>query len=419
MKCKKCGAENQDNAKFCEKCGRQLEKSKTSKISIGLFIGITAVICIAAVLYNTAGKATEEDRQHGNIQEQKKQQIRQTEVSEKIQEEESGQKKNISVTLEINYTKDHQMEYADIIGSDEEGNQIWSYQSDMFICAELEQISEIGIYGENYYFIEGGTVVSLRVEDGTVVWKNGDYKGNGTKFCFYGNIFYLCGYYGPDFFAVDIEGNILNRIENFSPEYYWASDIQYTNDQVIVTMSGSEDGQGGIFAVDPETGSYELLKNDTQGLAEGEKMEVLQNVDMSKIDSISATSALSEYDMTHSPDRAIDGDLTTAWVEGVDGPGEHEAIICRFNDTYQVSGFHINAGYQKNQDIYSKNSRPAQIQVTDDEGRKYLYDLQDLNGVQTIEFTAPLKTNSITIEIISVYYGTKYEDTAISEISFF
>lgn len=188
MKCKKCGAENQDNAKFCEKCGRQLEKSKTSKISIGLFIGITAVI------YNTAGKATEEDRQHGNIQEQKKQQIRQTEVLEKIQEEESGQKKNISVTLEINYTKDHQMEYADIIGSDEEGNQVWSYQSDMFICAELEQISEIGIYGENYYFIEGGTVVSLHVEDGTVVWKNGDYKGNGTKFCFYGNIFYLCGY---------------------------------------------------------------------------------------------------------------------------------------------------------------------------------------------------------------------------------
>lgn len=419
MKCKKCGAENQKNARFCEKCGSQLKKSKISKITIGLFIGITAAICLAAILYNAAGKAMEKDQEPGEMQETEKQQISQTEAPEKIQEEEPVQKKNISVTLEIHYSKEQQMEYAEITGSDEEGKQIWSYQSNMFMRTELEQISEIGIYGENYYFIEGGTVVSLRVEDGTVVWKNEDYRGNETKFCFYGNIFYLCGYYGPDFYAVDIEGNTLNRIENFSPEYYWASDIQYTNDQVIVTMSGSEDGQGGIFAVDPETGSYELLKNDTQGLAEGERMETLQNVDMSKIDSISATSALSEYDMTYSPDRAIDGDLATAWVEGVDGPGEHEAIVCRFNDAYQVSGFHINAGYQKNQDIYSKNSRPAQIQVTDDEGQKYLYDLQDLNGVQTIEFTAPLKTNSITIEIISVYYGTKYEDTAISEISFF
>lgn len=45
--------------------------------------------------------------------------------------------------------------------------------------------------------------------------------------------------------------------------------------------------------------------------------------------------------------------------------------------------------------------------------------LQDVNGPQDVAFTMPVETGSITIIISSVYSGSTYEDTAISELSFY
>lgn len=135
--------------------------------------------------------------------------------------------------------------------------------------------------------------------------------------------------------------------------------------------------------------------------------------------SISATSALSEYDMTHSPDRAVDGDIATAWVEGKEGQGEGEALVFTFPEKYLVSGFTINAGYQKNDDLYYKNSRPAVIRLSYSDGRSEEYTLEDINGAQTFNLNEPVATNSITLTIVSVFGGWKYEDTVISEVAFY
>lgn len=144
-------------------------------------------------------------------------------------------------------------------------------------------------------------------------------------------------------------------------------------------------------------------------------------VSMSGIVSISATSWLSEpsLDLYHTPERTVDGDLSTAWVEGVDGHGIGELISFEFDQVYCVSGMKINAGYQKTAELYAMNNRPAMLTVTFSDGTEQIVQLQDINGIQDVPFYIPVETKSVSLAISSVYGGTMYEDTVISEILFY
>lgn len=147
--------------------------------------------------------------------------------------------------------------------------------------------------------------------------------------------------------------------------------------------------------------------------------EGIPAITMSAVEKVTATSSLSEYGMTHSPDRLIDGDLTKAWVEGASGDGIGEAVVLTFDGVYEVSGLDIYAGYQKSRDLYNKNSRPSRISVTFSDGTSEAFELDDYYGQQRLWFTSPVKTSCVTIAIQAVYSGNKYEDTVISELSLF
>ncbi|MFR6566487.1 MAG: NADase-type glycan-binding domain-containing protein [Blautia wexlerae] len=145
----------------------------------------------------------------------------------------------------------------------------------------------------------------------------------------------------------------------------------------------------------------------------------VEPVSMGNVNVVTSTSALSEYGMTHSADRVWDNDISTAWVEGVSGNGEGESLVFVFDDTYRISGLNINAGYQKNSDLYGKNSRPAKLELTFSSGEVYTVDLADQQSAQSINLPAPVDANSVTVKIVSVYSGWKYTDTAITELSFY
>ncbi|MGN0400418.1 MAG: NADase-type glycan-binding domain-containing protein [Blautia sp.] len=145
----------------------------------------------------------------------------------------------------------------------------------------------------------------------------------------------------------------------------------------------------------------------------------IPSVTMSAVTTVSDTSALSEYNMTHSSDRIMDNNTVTAWVEGVSGQGEGESVTFTFDGVYKVSGFVIYGGYQKSSDLYYKNSRPASLLITCSDGSSQVCNLSDILGAQTVTFANPVETDSLTITIQSVYAGNKYEDTVISEISIF
>ncbi|MGN1377887.1 MAG: NADase-type glycan-binding domain-containing protein [Dorea sp.] len=171
-------------------------------------------------------------------------------------------------------------------------------------------------------------------------------------------------------------------------------------------------------------------KEDTPDVSESEDQDTTTNESSTAVPSypsvaevhvtsITASSSLAEYNMTHSPERVMDGSLSTAWVEGASGQGESETITICFDANCRVSGMRINAGYQKSADLYSKNSRPSVLRVIYTDGTTEDCALQDINGMQEIHFSREMVTGSISLMIVSVYPGTKYSDTVISEIQFF
>lgn len=149
------------------------------------------------------------------------------------------------------------------------------------------------------------------------------------------------------------------------------------------------------------------------------KAPVYPPVTKEAVSSITSTSALAEYGMVHSPERLMDGDMTTAWVEGTSGNGEGEIVTFTLNGTYMLSGLTINGGYQKNSDLYGKNSRPSQIELSLSDGTVESFAIADAEGQQEFKLSEPKAVTSISLKIVSVYAGWKYTDTAITEISFY
>lgn len=142
-------------------------------------------------------------------------------------------------------------------------------------------------------------------------------------------------------------------------------------------------------------------------------------VTMAAVVDAGASSVLDEYGMSHLPGLAVDGDRTTGWVEGVSGNGIGESLHLVLDDTYQVSGFTICAGYHKSSDLYYKNARPSKLEITFSDGSSQFFELDDRMEPQTFSLLAPVDTDSVVFTIRDVYAGNKYQDTVISEIELF
>ena len=165
----------------------------------------------------------------------------------------------VSVEFISNYEETTGKQYATISGLDKTGATVWTYETGHYEAAQLDRVSEIGVNGTQYSFVEGGAVVTLRLSDGSLLWKNSEFAGSGTGVDFGDDgTIYLCGYLGPDFFAVDANGKTLCRIESFSPDYGWAYDVEYDGDQVLVAMEMTPSGEHEIISVSLPDYSYTL-----------------------------------------------------------------------------------------------------------------------------------------------------------------
>ena len=132
----------------------------------------------------------------------------------------------------------------------------------------------------------------------------------------------------------------------------------------------------------------------------------------------SATSTLYEKGYDHSPSNVLDGRLSTAWVEGASGQGTGERLTLTFDGAYTISSMTIHAGYQKSARLYSRNSRPKTMTLFFSDGSNESVALSDTNAAQTLYLVNPVTTSSVVIQIDSVYAGSVYQDTCISEVRF-
>ena len=168
-----------------------------------------------------------------------------------------------------------------------------------------------------------------------------------------------------------------------------------------------------------ESSAAESSAEETEEMTDPETSAVppVPSVSDVPVSHVTATSQFHQEPYHYDPANVCDGDLATAWVEGVDGYGEGQSITIHYGETCRISGISIWNGYQKNSDIYTKNSRPADITVSLDDGQSWQLTLKDQMGRQDFQLDEPLESANVTITINAAYGGTKYTDTAISEIS--
>jgi len=145
----------------------------------------------------------------------------------------------------------------------------------------------------------------------------------------------------------------------------------------------------------------------------------------------------------------IDNNIETAWSDSIDyliydelefdeyegGIGEWIKIYkCRqvkipeidltqfYFPTYylepiQLKGIKIINGYAKNKEIYKANNRVKTVEVILSDGTSYTFDLKDNTlDFQMLDFGEAKETRDVTIKILDIYEGSKYNDTCISEI---
>ena len=118
----------------------------------------------------------------------------------------------------------------------------------------------------------------------------------------------------------------------------------------------------------------------------------------------------------YEPSMMFDGNRATAWVEGDKQDGLNETVTMHFGKRRSLAGFEIINGYDKTESIWKANSRVKSLEATTSDGQTLTVHLQDVRGASRVDFSPAISTEWLELRIKDVYRGTKYKDTAISEL---
>jgi hypothetical protein len=139
-----------------------------------------------------------------------------------------------------------------------------------------------------------------------------------------------------------------------------------------------------------------------------------------KITASASSVRLAVQSNTYYAANAIDGKRSTAWIEGVDGPGIGEWIRFDFDREIVVHRILIQPGYFKSPQIWVENNRIAVLTAQFSDGSSRDLPFADSMTSQKADVGA-IKTRWVRLVIKSVYHGTTpgaTDDTAISEVAF-
>lgn len=137
------------------------------------------------------------------------------------------------------------------------------------------------------------------------------------------------------------------------------------------------------------------------------------------IASAGATSFLSGKYNSYGPENAIDGDITTSWQEGVLGYGIGESIILYLDGEKTITDIYICPGSFKSAASFEENGHLNEALFEFSDGSSFIYSFPNNETPSMIELSRPEITSFVKLTIVSVYEGTTWEDTVVSEISLY
>lgn len=149
--------------------------------------------------------------------------------------------------------------------------------------------------------------------------------------------------------------------------------------------------------------------------------------------SVTASSSLSSQGSNnYDPNNAHDFSFKNAWVEGVSGYGIGESLTYSFvPENPRITQIIVVNGYVKSERAWKSNSRVKKLRVYHNNEVLADLNLKDVRAEQHFEFQPIGYSNRddfdilkkkdpwiLKFEILEVYKGDKYDDTAITEIYF-
>lgn len=153
---------------------------------------------------------------------------------------------------------DNSKEYAVIVALDENDETVWQLETQQYDVAQLDSVTEIGLWNDRFYYVEGGKIVALDRESGEKLWENKEFQGRpaGKDACLIledGTIV-VTGYFGPDLTVVDKDGELLAYLDTYDTNIFWPYDVVMDNGVIVITFEGSPYDTGETkLTVDPET----------------------------------------------------------------------------------------------------------------------------------------------------------------------
>lgn len=125
----------------------------------------------------------------------------------------------------------------------------------------------------------------------------------------------------------------------------------------------------------------------------------------------------SQFGNTYGPANLFSGGQSVAWVEGRSGQGIGEWIVVEFDELRTVDFIQVRTGYQKNADIFYKNSRVRQLRAEFSNGHTMTLRPQDEITTESFRVDPGVRAYWVKFTIEAVYPGNKYTDTAIGKLN--
>ena len=113
-----------------------------------------------------------------------------------------------------------------------------------------------------------------------------------------------------------------------------------------------------------------------------------------------------------------DGDTSTPWEEGEEGDGIGEQITYEPESGTKLQVIRIYPGNGRSDKAFQENNRPKAITLEID-GKKQALNFDDAGHFYTFSSKKPVTAKQVKLIIDSVYPGSKWQDTCISEVEFY
>lgn len=214
-----------------------------------------------------------------------------------------------------------------------------------------------------------------------------------------------------------VEGKITNEVEE---------------EAVEETVSAEESYDAGEYTAEDMDGdvSYGLngsVEFETEDEGKENTVKVKESILLNDlyIDTVSASSELTDSTNTYKVEALFDGNKDTCWAEGVGGNGEGEYVEIWFTNPLYLTEIGFLNGYMKNESVFGANGkiRRAELRFSDGStcewnlGKEEYQSMRELLYSDMISFESPVWTDYLRITILEAESGTKYDDTCLTEIA--